>query len=500
MKAKKSESKTPEIPAGLLEMVVFTSGAVVMIYELAGARMTAPYLGTSSYVWTAIIGIILGSLSLGYYLGGRWADKDTKLVNLSYVLLAAGVLVAMTGWLSDWMQGVIAGSTWPIEMRTTTVSLVLFAPAAVMFGMVSPYAIRLKLKSLSDSGEQVGKLYAISTFGSIVGTFAAGFVLIPAMGTERLILSLAVVLVMLSGLVNMSTMKTKWWGVGVLLVLVGLRWSSVVRGQENIVDVDTGYSRVQIKYMWDSIQDREVVVLSTGVDWVQSAMYPGTDQLVLDYAQLMKAYEVYHSEPDNVLVIGGAAYSLPRYLVGEHPETEVTVVEIDPGMTEIAREYFELEDNERMEIIHEDGRIFLNQNERQFDVVMMDAFGGAYSIPFQMVTREAMVGMGDALSEDGVLVANVIGAPAGEKSEFMRRVQATMEKVFGEVTLIMSEPENPEKVQNVIFVATKEKVGFGELAGVEEYVERLWTGEVGEVPILTDDYAPVEYLARQMYY
>jgi hypothetical protein len=159
----------------VLETTVFVCGAVVMIYEIIGSRIVSPFIGTSTYVWTSLIGVILGSLSLGYWLGGRVADKrpDAKILAL-VVFVAGGINLG-----DDPDQGCDPRCSRLNADRTRNkaviAAILLFAPASIALGFVTPYAVRLKMQSVSDAGKTVGRLYALSTVGSIVGTFAAGF-------------------------------------------------------------------------------------------------------------------------------------------------------------------------------------------------------------------------------------------------------------------------------------------------------------------------------------
>lgn len=181
-----------------LEITVLVSGAIVMIFELVGSRILGPYLGSSIFIWTSLIGVILGSLSLGYYWGGKKADKKADMDSLSLIIFYAASFIALTTLLKG---GLLLFLTNRIDdLRTVSVigSIILFAPANVFLGMISPYVVKLKLKNLDISGETVGNLYALSAIGSIVGTFLAGFYLIPNFGTNKLLIILIFITVLLA--------------------------------------------------------------------------------------------------------------------------------------------------------------------------------------------------------------------------------------------------------------------------------------------------------------
>ena len=191
----------------LLEITVFIGGALVMIFEIIGSRIVAPYIGASTYVWTSLIGVILGALSLGYWLGGKLADRRPDLKILALVIFSAGGLVALTIFLKDAVLYAIVRISLGLEFKSVIAALVLFAPASVLLGFITPFAVKLKMLSLADSGKTVGRLYALSTVGSILGTFLAGFFLIPFVGSTRTLYLIAAVLIGLSLLIVPFTFK-----------------------------------------------------------------------------------------------------------------------------------------------------------------------------------------------------------------------------------------------------------------------------------------------------
>ncbi|MFA6389985.1 MAG: fused MFS/spermidine synthase, partial [Patescibacteria group bacterium] len=176
-----------------LEIAVFLCGAVVMIFELVGSRVLAPYLGISIFVWTSLIGVILGSLSIGYWLGGMLADKNPSLKIFSTLVFLSGASIFFTIIVKEPALHYFQGF-FNLELSSFISSLILFSPASIFMGMISPYAVKLKMDSLNYSGATVGNLYALSTVGSIAGTFLAGFYLIPNFGSLKILIILAILL------------------------------------------------------------------------------------------------------------------------------------------------------------------------------------------------------------------------------------------------------------------------------------------------------------------
>ncbi|HVF30538.1 MAG TPA: fused MFS/spermidine synthase, partial [Pyrinomonadaceae bacterium] len=203
----------------ILELTVFVCGAVVMTYEIIGSRIVSPFIGTSTYVWTSLIGVILASLSFGYWLGGRLADRRPEVGVLASVIFVAGGLVSLTVLIKEVVLTAVVAIPVGLELQSVIAALSLFAPASVALGFVTPYAVKLKMLSLNDAGKTVGRLYALSTVGSIAGTFAAGFFLIPFVGSVRTLYLLAAVLIVLAlSLAPIAMLQAKA-GVIILLLL-----------------------------------------------------------------------------------------------------------------------------------------------------------------------------------------------------------------------------------------------------------------------------------------
>ena len=482
----------------LLETVVFVSGAIVMIYEIIGSRILAPYIGTSTYVWTSLIGVILGSLSLGYWLGGKMADRRPSSKVLASVLFIASLLVTITLLLQEIFLFVLATFSMRLEFKAVIAALVLFAPASVLFGFVTPYAIRLKMESVENAGKTVGRLYALSTVGSILGTFVAGFVLLPFVGSVRTLYLIIAVLFALSVLLVPFKLNAKSVAV-LLLFLLGIGANEFIRYSllkyYSLRDFDTQYSRIRV---WDSNNTpnrRPVRVLSTDPFSTQSSMYLDGDDMASRY--LAYYHLLRHFKPDfqKTLNIGGAGYSFPKDYVKKYPGKEIDVVELDPQVTQIARDYFRLKEDENLRSFNEDGRTFLNQNQEKYDAIVMDAFGSLFSVPFQLTTIEAVRKINSSLSDDGVVLVNLISAIEGDNSYFLQAEYKTYTEVFPNVALFRLAPGGTG-TQNLILVASKApKMSFEtQDAELAPLLKNRYTESIAmNVPVLTDDLAPVEY-------
>jgi predicted membrane-bound spermidine synthase len=206
----------------MLEIVVFVCGAAVMIFELVGSRVIAPYVGTSTYAWTSLIGVILASLSAGYYVGGYLADKRPSIRPMALIIIFSAVAIAFSAFTKDIFSVFISTLHVILEIKSIVISLILFAPASFLLGMVSPYAVRLRMIDITKSGRTSGNLYAISTAGSIFGTFLAGFYIIPNLGSTNTLMILSIALLLVAVLLLLDTKIGRPVKIAVLLLIVFL--------------------------------------------------------------------------------------------------------------------------------------------------------------------------------------------------------------------------------------------------------------------------------------
>ena len=299
----------------ILEITVFVCGALVMIFEIIGSRLLSPFIGTSTYIWTSLIGVILASLSLGYWLGGRLADKRPDIKILASVIFGAGGLISLTILIKDVVLSMIAAAGVSIEIKALVAAILLFAPASICLGFVTPFAVRLKMTTVENTGRTVGRLYALSTIGSIVGTFSAGFFLIPFLGSVRTLYLLAGSLIVLSiSLVPLAVSKTNIATVTFFIFGVAASEgnSYMLRSNNGLYDIDTEYSRVQVFQTMDPATNNRIRALATDPYFVQSATFLDNDELVLEYGRYY--HLIRHFKPDltSTLIIGGAGYSFPK--------------------------------------------------------------------------------------------------------------------------------------------------------------------------------------------
>jgi spermidine synthase len=485
----------------VLEITVFLSGAVVMMLELTGSRILAPFVGTSTFIWTSLIGVILASLSLGYYHGGMKADQDPTQKRLSNILFLAGIAIGIVAVINQGILMYLCTLITSVKWTAAISACVLFGVPAYLLGMVSPQAVRIRMKDLSTSGATIGRLYALSSLGSIVGTFVVGFYLMHLVGSRNILFILSVLTLLLS-LINRTHKES-------VIAMVVFILAPFVQsyGKNNLLKVtDTEYCSVQV--LTGKALD------STGKDWkimkvgneYSSGMYlDHSDSLVFLYSRFYKLMFHFHPKPLNTLLIGGGAYSVPKYFQRVYPSIKMDVVEIDPALTEIAENEFEFHPNQTTVPIHEDGRIFLNKNKKKYDVIMGDAYRSLFSIPFHLVTEEALGKMKESLTDDGILMINILSPVTGPNRDLLQSMVKTCQTLFPSVRVFKPMVNAPDGgVQNLMLVCSKKENGFEagtqsaeikEMLGQEIDLKKI---EVAGGIVLTDDFAPVEHYAEKM--
>jgi len=377
-------------------------------------------------------------------------------------------------------------------------AIIIFGPINIMLGMVVPMAVKLYCSD-NNIGNSAGTIYAISTVGSLFGTFVAGFFLIPRFGIVELLVVIATVLFFNAYIMQWGKNRQKRSlaviSIAIIIFFMFLfsffivsKKMRLVYGYDIAADINTLYRRVRIQDM-----DENIRVLS---DW-QSAVYLDPklkDVLVQNYLKYFRLIEHFNPGFKKALMIGGAGYAFPRFFQIRYPDRYLDVVEIDPEMIEIANKYFDFQPGEKFRNFTEDGRIFLNKNRGKYDIIFEDAYSRNDSVPFQLATREAMLRVYDSLNEGGIFIMNIISHLTGDKGRYFRAQYHTIKKVFPKVYVFPV-----HDVDNIVLIATK---GDNEIRmhnsdlELQRYIDRLYLPEIPcDVPILTDNYAPVEYLS-----
>lgn len=495
-----------EISIAKLYLVVFLTGAIVMVLELIGSRILAPSVGTSTFVWASLIGVILGAMSLGYYYGGKIADRDPNLRTFSSLIFSAGFFVFL---IIIFRQRILDVAPYlGVKSGSIFAAAFFFGAPSFLLGTVSPYAARLAMKKIETSGRTIGNLYAVSTFGSIVGTFAAGFYLIPHIGSVRILYGLALALFAIAFFCYRPERRKRW---GLFFLAAAMLGTAVgveaMDGNRFLYQSDSTYSNIRVYDTERAGRSLRVMSLENSFD---SGMYLDSDDLAFEYSEYYALDELFGGKIRRAAIFGGAAFSVPKEFLRRNSEGTIDVVEIDPKTTEVAKQYFGLRDDERLRITYEDARIFLNEkakNERgSYDAIYNDAFNSTCSIPSHLTTLEAVREVSDILDEDGVFIINLIASLEGEKSTFFRAEYKTLAQVFGGVYVFPTHDADYDanQAQNIMIVATKQKADPDAIRGAQtegklaELLSHYYSAKVetGDVITLTDDFSPVSHYSE----
>ena len=482
----------------ILEVVVFISGAAVMILEIVASRILAPHIGTSIIVWTSLIGVILASLSLGYFWGGKVADRTPKYFLLRNLLFAAAAYIFFIGLRNKEILGIVSTNIEDIRIASVVSALALFSLPTVFLGMVSPFSVHLKLHNLAKSGRVAGTLYAISTIGSIFGTFWCGFYLLAQIGSRNILILVSLLLILCALFINILAEKGRsLWLLILVLAMAGVILFPKYAEEDSAVlaDLDTSYSRVVIRTWREELTGREMIGLSKGrflesVGYKDGVGMPG----YYNYYDL-----AFHFNPEiyKVLMIGGGGYIYPKYYLDKYPGKGMDVVEIDPVMTSLAEKYFGLKPVPQLRIYHQDARAYIDRTSEKYGAVLIDAFDSDLTIPFQLTSLEAVERYYGITGAEGMVIVNIVGQIQGEPGRFLRAEYETFKSVFPYVQLYPNRKDELSRLQNVILVASKKELPetTSSETRVQDLVSHLYTGDIekGEI-LLTDDFAPVEQM------
>jgi predicted membrane-bound spermidine synthase len=489
-----------------LIILVFVSGMTSLALEMCASRLLAAYFGTSLFIWANLIGMILLYLTVGYFIGGRLADRNPSEQVLCTITALAALSISILPFIS---QGILTWSITGLAQASVSIffssllgTILLFAVPVTLLGLVSPFAIRLATKDIGRSGKTSGSLYALSTLGGILGAFLPVLWLIPTFGVRRTLLILGAVLFAAS----LWRLRLRWRP-AIALVLIAL-----------VLPLGPLKAIPYLKYEQESLYN-----------YIQVTQLPdGTRELILNEGQAI--HSIYYPDPNTVLtgwywdyflaapyfnpgftpqklhrvgIIGLAAGTIAHQFTRVYGPVPIDGVEIDPAIVDVGRKYFAM--NEPNLHVHvEDGRTFLETTQAQYDVVAIDAFQQPY-IPFQLTTREFFSTIRSHLSASGVVALNT-----AHTTHDYRLVQAfinTMSQVFPSVYVF-----NVPGTFNTEIMATVQPTSITTFrANLAQFSPNSIMGQVaGEVSpvvtqghsdggiVFTDDRAPIEQITDQL--
>lgn len=501
----------------LLLLVVFIGGMTSLAVELTAARFIGNYFGSALPVWAAIIGMVLLYLTIGYLLGGRLADRNPSQAYLFRLTMWAGFLCGLIPFVAgpilqfatigirDVLANVFLGSLISV--------ILLLAVPTVLLGCVSPFAIRLQTRAVESSGNTAGVIYALSTMGSILGTFLPVLVLIPNIGTRNsfLFFSYALMIPSLVGLLVYSGRRSVVYAI-FIAIIIGLTVvvpRSVVRAAqagELIYETESAYNYIQV------IQSGDTRYLMLNEGHAVHSIYNPNQLLTRgewDYFAVAPYFNKNYrtEELRRVAVIGLAAGTVPRQLTAIYGPIPIDGVEIDAAITAVGRRFFDM-NLPNLNVIIQDGRYFSRTTDETYSLIGIDAYHQPY-IPAQLTTVEFFQECYNHLDERGVVLLNA-GRTATDY-RLLNALAATMRQVFPHVYIIDIPYQAGWSVINNLVVGTKQPTRIEYFAEntarmtnplLREIAESALVGGIREFNetalIFTDDKAPVEYVTDQM--
>jgi MFS family permease len=488
------------LPNWVAAAVTFLCSGAVLVLEIVGLRLIAPYVGVTLQTSTAVIGYALLAIALGAWTGGSVADRTDPRLLIAPLMVAGGALVVAVLPLVRFTGSLLSGPDAGGVLLLAAVAVVV--PAALL-SAVPPMVVKLQLASLDETGAVVGRLSSIGTLGGIAATFVTGFLLIAILPSSVILVGTGTVTVLVGLAVGVLLRRRTAGGSG--RVPVGLMVLAVAAGGLAAIapspcEEETAYHCARVVADPERASGR-ILYLDTARHSYVDLQDP--EYLQFEYVRAIASVSDVLGDggaPLSALHVGGGGLTLPRYLAEVRPGTDSLVLEVDPGVVAIDREQLELETSDRLRVRVADGRVGLaDERAGDRDLVVGDAFGGL-SVPWQLTTREAVELIDRALADDGIYAVNLIDHPP---LDFVRAELATLRWVFPHVALLARIPVlTGEDGGNVVAVASRSPIPAERIAARLTDRGLVWQVAqaeeldrfVGEAPVLTDDYAPVDQL------
>ena len=506
-----SKPTQPVIGNRFLLYLVITAilcGALVMVVEVLGSRVIGPFFGVSLFVWTSLITVTLISLALGYGIGGIIADRYSSADFLYGFIFIAGLLVLIIPWIAP----AIIKLCQPLDLRLGAFvsTLLIFGPSLFLMGFVSPYLIKIATSELHSLGRMVGGFYALSTFGSVLGTVLTGFVLIAYFGVTRIFDITGSLLIILS-VVYFVFFRQYWLSAAALLIPLYSLWYSVP--DVNVSTVSSNGTRVTrvaqresfygnvkvLDYAYGNNSTREMVI--DGL--VQGGINRNTGLSIYPYIYFLQFIpQALYPAGQSCLVIGLGAGLIPGWY--QHQGVDTDVVDIDPAVVELAGIYFDYNDDGKVQI--QDARYFLNNTTRQYDYLILDVFNGD-TTPAYLLSLEAVKLLAQRMTQDAVLGINLVGSLKHE-SMMTASVVKTLKLAFDQVEIYPTfDPAQGDGSGNLVIVAYRGAPRQVDWQALKQYpVDTFAYAEVWETIgkrfdfaentpaiVLTDDYNPIDF-------
>ena len=498
-----------------LLFTVFTSGMTTLAAELAASRLIGNVFGTSNIVWASIIGLILIYLTLGYFLGGKWADANPTPAAMYRVLAWGAFTLGLVPYIAGPVLRSAASAFDALQVGILGASfvavLILFIIPITLLGTISPFAIRLSVDDTAHAGQISGQIYAISTLGSFIGTFLPTLVTIPAIGTKNtfLLFSMMLLIVALIGLARFANtremFKHIWMPIALIIIAFFTTGQSLKSSTGQIYETESAYNYIQVQQ-----QNGFTLLRLNEGQGVHSIYRPDTLQYNGPWDQVLVSPYFYAgrkpSDIQRVAIVGLAAGTTARQITAVYGNIPIDGYELDPKIVEVGQKYFGMT-MPNLNIIIGDGRLNLERSEQQYDIIAVDAYRPPY-IPPHMTTREFFEICASHLADDGVLTLNSASIPGDRR--LINGLATTMATVFPSIYTV----DIPGSLNTMIF-ATKQETKPEDFAAnlvqlsqdtsvhpllistMQVTFANLKTGHE-TTQVFTDDHAPIEWIVNDM--
>jgi spermidine synthase len=501
------------ISRNLILAVVFATGAAILIVEIVATRILAPYFGNTIFTFSSVIGIILAALSCGYYIGGRLADRKPSSALFYGLIFVGGISVLAVKLLAKLLLPNLGYSLSMIS-GPLIISCILFFLPALLLGTLSPFAIKLQHLRLPEIG--IGRISGLvffwSTLGSILGCLSAGFLLIPHLGVDRIMMSIGCFLSAMGGLgllANSRRRVTVMTFIFLPAIFFTLAYTILPEGTPSSVlyQQDGIYERIAIQD--GTLQNRPVRILMQDLS-SNSAMYLDTGRMVFDYTKYYELYRIFTPDLKTVLSIGGGAYSVPKDLLADRPSVHIDIAEIEPSLFSLAKQYFGVREDPHLNNYIQDGRRFLHDTNKKYDMIFSDVYYSFASVPMHCTTHEFFQLALEKLNKNGIFLANFVGSLTPDARPLILSVTKTLRSVFPNIYVFAITDPSSIGPQNFILVGHNstqrinietlktENFQIPILRTLKEKEFKLSQVDLTPYPILTDNYAPVEYLSSKV--
>lgn len=495
----------------ILLIIIFFTGSASLILEVTATRILSVYFGNTIFSISSVVSIILLALSVGYYTGGRLANKKATVSFFYSIIILSGISVLFLYLLKIYLLPYI-GYNFSLKYGPLIASMLLFFLPGFFLGMLTPIVAQLQKNRLKEDGigKIAGDVFFWSTLGSILGSLGSGFVLIPLFGINQIIVGVGVSLLLL-GLIGLGYARQDIISRNLLfsiLFLIPILYFTILsikqtpEGIKIVYENDAVYGKILIYDFFSN--GRPVRLLKQDYD-ESSAVYLDSSESIFNYIKYYELYKLTKPVLNNALVLGAGGFSVPETMLQNDNHVQVDVVDIEPDLFSISKRFFNIHDSPRLNNYIEDARRFLHDTQKQYDLIFSDVYH--FSIPSHIVTKEYFQLTKEKLKPNSLFIANVIGSLDNTSPSFLRSEIKTFSSVYPNSYFFALNSLRSTDLQNVIFVgynsieplnlSLAKNLDSDFLANAKACLIDINTLDLNNHVILTDNYSPVEFFIAQ---